>query len=59
MSQLLTPEQKHPELFQPDLNIDRRQCKRVVPMEVLALGMSRTGTSCKSSSSREPSNSSR
>ncbi|KAK7413485.1 hypothetical protein QQX98_007633 [Neonectria punicea] len=40
-----TAKEKHPELFQPDLNIDRRQCKRTVPMQVLALGMSRTGTS--------------
>lgn len=48
MSQMQTLEEKHPELFQPDLNIDRRQCKRTVPMQVLALGMSRTGTSCKS-----------
>lgn len=29
--------------------IDRRQCKRVVPMKVLVLGMSRTGTECKRS----------
>jgi len=42
-----TLEEKHPELFQSDLNIDRRKCTRTVPMEVLALGMSRTGTSCK------------
>ncbi|KAF4980004.1 hypothetical protein FZEAL_3866 [Fusarium zealandicum] len=45
MSQMQTPEEKHPELFRPDLNIDRRKCTRTVPMEVLALGMSRTGTS--------------
>jgi hypothetical protein len=25
-------------------NIDRHQCRRVVPMEVLSLGMGRTGT---------------
>ncbi|KAF6828493.1 hypothetical protein CPLU01_08475 [Colletotrichum plurivorum] len=41
----MTEQEKHPELFKPDLNIDRRQCKRVVPLEVLALGMSKTGTS--------------
>lgn len=29
-------------------HIDRRTCQRVVPMEVLCLGMSRTGTDCKS-----------
>ncbi|KAL9056433.1 MAG: hypothetical protein Q9162_002914 [Coniocarpon cinnabarinum] len=28
-------------------NIDRHQCRRVVPMKVLILGLSRTGTSCK------------
>jgi hypothetical protein len=47
MSRMQTLEEKHPELFRPDLNIDRRKCTRTVPMEVLALGMSRTGTSCK------------
>ncbi|KAF4851853.1 hypothetical protein CGCSCA4_v003305 [Colletotrichum siamense] len=45
MSRMQTDEEKHPELFKPDLNIDRRTCKRVVPLEVLALGMSKTGTS--------------
>lgn len=30
-----------------DQNIDRRKCRRVVPMEVLSLGYSRTGTMCK------------
>ncbi|RSL71472.1 hypothetical protein CEP54_001356 [Fusarium duplospermum] len=45
MSRMQTLEEKHPELFRPDLNIDRRKCTRTVPMEVLALGMSRTGTS--------------
>jgi hypothetical protein len=34
---------KHPHLF-TKLNIDRRQCHRVVPMEVLCLSMGRTGT---------------
>lgn len=28
-------------------NIDRRTCKRVVPLKVIGLGPSRTGTSCK------------
>ena len=28
-------------------NIDRRNCKRVVPMKVLCLGLGRTGTSCR------------
>ncbi|MCJ1279138.1 hypothetical protein MMC21_006962 [Puttea exsequens] len=36
--------EKHPELFLPETNIDRRQCKRVVPMEVMNLGFPRTGT---------------
>ncbi|KXH47567.1 hypothetical protein CNYM01_11912 [Colletotrichum nymphaeae SA-01] len=45
MSRMQSEKEKHPELFKPDLNIDRRQCKRVVPLEVLALGMSKTGTS--------------
>lgn len=35
--------ERYPDLFK-DLNIDRRTCKRIVPMQVLALGMSRTGT---------------
>jgi hypothetical protein len=30
--------------YNPDQNIDRHKCKRVVPMEVLSLGYSRTGT---------------
>lgn len=32
----------------PKSNIDRRQCSRVVPLKVLCLGLSRTGTQCKS-----------
>ena len=28
-------------------DIDRRKCRRVVSMKILALGMSRTGTDCK------------
>jgi len=31
-------------MYNKDQNIDRHTCKRVVPMEVLALGFSRTGT---------------
>ncbi|KXH64121.1 hypothetical protein CSAL01_10896 [Colletotrichum salicis] len=46
MSQMQSEQEKHPELFKPDLNIGRRQCKRVVPLKVLALGMSKIGTSC-------------
>ena len=29
-------------------NIDRRLCKREVPLRVIALGLPRTGTSCES-----------
>ncbi|KAI9741367.1 MAG: hypothetical protein M1834_003084 [Cirrosporium novae-zelandiae] len=32
------------DVFTEDTSIDRRQCKREVPMKVLALGMGRTGT---------------
>lgn len=28
-------------------DIDRRKCRREVPMQVLALGLCRTGTDCK------------
>lgn len=31
-------------MLEPDQNIDRRQSHRIVPMEVLSLGFSRTGT---------------
>lgn len=31
-------------MLNPDLNIDRHKCTRKVPMQVLSLGMSRTGT---------------
>ncbi|KAK4493826.1 hypothetical protein PRZ48_015011 [Zasmidium cellare] len=34
---------KFPHVFK-DHDIDRRECSRVVPMEILSLGMSRTGT---------------
>ncbi|KAH7354852.1 P-loop containing nucleoside triphosphate hydrolase protein [Rhexocercosporidium sp. MPI-PUGE-AT-0058] len=40
----LSAEETHPYFFKPDQNINRRQYKRVVPMQVLSLGMSRTGT---------------
>ncbi|MCJ1357618.1 MAG: hypothetical protein MMC33_007614 [Icmadophila ericetorum] len=40
----LTDEQRFPELFVEDKDIDRHLCKRVVPMKVLVLGMMRTGT---------------
>lgn len=48
MAPKLTDEEKYPELFQPDANIDRRTCVRTMPMEVLGLGLSRTGTTCES-----------
>ncbi|KAK4495088.1 hypothetical protein PRZ48_013415 [Zasmidium cellare] len=34
----------HPVLFTPDQQIDRHKCTRQVPMRVLAMGYSRTGT---------------
>lgn len=37
------------EAMQRTTNIDRRQCSRVVPLKILCLGLSRTGTSCQSS----------
>jgi hypothetical protein len=37
---------KYPEIY-AQTNIDRRGCKRIVPMEILSLGMGRTGTMCK------------
>jgi len=46
--QQLSLREKHPEFFIPDSNIDRRGAKRTVPMEVLNLGMPRTGTACTS-----------
>lgn len=48
MAPKLIDEEKYPELFQPDANIDRRTCRRTIPMEVLSLGLSRTGTTCES-----------
>ncbi len=51
--------QRFPEMFEFEKGqIDRRTCRRVVPMEVLALGLPRTGTACKpvlSSSNLAPS----
>lgn len=47
MASQLTLEQRHPELFKRDQNIDRRQGTRTVPMEVMNLGFPRTGTMCK------------
>lgn len=32
------------EIVRPRTDIDRRQCKRTKPLEVLVLGQSRTGT---------------
>ena len=46
--QALTMREKHPELFLPPVNMDRRQRTRLVPMEVMNLGFPRTGTMCKS-----------
>lgn len=34
------------DIFTNDTDVDRRQCKRIVPMRVLALGLGRTGTAC-------------
>lgn len=48
MSRAPKMQEKHPELFLPDMHIDRRKCERVVPMKVLSLGMPRTGTACMS-----------
>lgn len=36
-----------PVLFKDGSDIDRSQCKRIVPMKVLVLGFCRTGTMCK------------
>jgi len=43
----LSLKEKYPEIY-AQTNIDRRGCERVVPMEILSLGMGRTGTMCKS-----------
>lgn len=47
----MSDEDTHPYFFKSDRDIDRRQCKRVIPMQVLSLGMPRTGTTCKLSAS--------
>lgn len=38
----------HPEMYRPDKGIDRHRCTRTVPLELLNLSMSRTGTASKS-----------
>jgi hypothetical protein len=38
--------EKYPEIY-AQTNIDRKDCVRKVPMEILSLGMGRTGTMCK------------
>lgn len=43
-----------PVLVRDGTNIDRRQCRRVVPMKVLVLGLCRTGTMCESPIKIEP-----
>ena len=45
---MATVEERHPELFKPDLHIDRQSGIRTVPMEVMNLGFPRTGTMCES-----------
>ena len=45
---MATVEERHPELFKPDLQIDRQSGIRTVPMEVLNLSFPRTGTMCES-----------
>jgi hypothetical protein len=46
--QKLSNRERFPELYKEDKRIDRRTCKREVPMKVLVLGMMRTGTACQS-----------
>ena len=41
----LTAHERFPELF-VNTNIDRRTCRRVVPLKVIVVGMPRTGTQC-------------
>lgn len=38
--------EKYPEIY-AQTNINRKDCVRKVPMEILSLGMGRTGTMCK------------
>jgi hypothetical protein len=35
------------DIFTSDTDINRRECRRVVPMKVLILGLGRTGTACR------------
>lgn len=35
------------DVFTTDTDVNRRNCKRTVPMKVLILGLGRTGTACK------------
>ena len=46
MSRSPTLQEKHPELFAINTDVDPRKRKRVMPMKVLSLGMPRTGTAC-------------
>ena len=41
----LSLKEKYPEIY-AQKDIDRRGCKRVVPMEILSLSLGRTGTMC-------------
>lgn len=41
----LSLKEKYPEIY-AQTNVDRTGLKRVVPMEVLSLGLGRTGTMC-------------
>lgn len=34
------------DIFTADTDINRRNCRRIVPMKVLILGLGRTGTAC-------------
>lgn len=43
--QSMTENERFPELF-VNTNIDRRTCRRVVPLKVIVVGMPRTGTQC-------------
>ena len=36
------------DVFTSDTDINRRECRRTVPMKVLLLGLGRTGTACTS-----------
>lgn len=43
--QATTETERFPELF-VNTSIDRRMCRRVVPLKVIVVGMPRTGTQC-------------